>query len=101
MSWADVIAEHVYDRDTVALEGFTQLIPSAASHEIIRQDRRDPSLVRMTPDVTYDQLIGAGCARKVFFSWGDNPGVGSLHLSGRPSRAGGRVAEARGAKPRR
>ena len=70
MSWADVIAEHVYDRDTVALEGFTQLIPSAASHEIIRQDRRD---------VIYDQLIGAGCARKVFFSWGDNPGVGSLH----------------------
>jgi glutaconate CoA-transferase subunit A len=69
----------VHDGDTVALEGFTQLIPTAAGHEIIRQGRRDLTLVRMTPDVVYDQLIGAGCARKLVFSWGGNPGVGSLH----------------------
>ena len=61
------------------MEGFTHLIPFAAGHEIIRQGRRDLSLVRMTPDVIYDQLIGAGCARKLTFSWGGNPGVGSLH----------------------
>ena len=76
---ADAIAEHVGDGDTVALEGFTHLIPFAAGHEIIRQGRRDLTLVRMTPDVVYDQLIGAGCARKLIFSWGGNPGVGSLH----------------------
>src|SRR4051812_20546069 len=64
---------------TVALEGFTHLIPFAAGHEIIRQGRRELTLVRMTPDVIYDQLIGAGCARKLVFSWGGNPGVGSLH----------------------
>jgi glutaconate CoA-transferase subunit A len=69
----------VRDGDTVALEGFTHLIPFAAGHEIIRQGRRDLTLVRMTPDVIYDQLIGAGCARKLRFSWGGNPGVGSLH----------------------
>jgi glutaconate CoA-transferase subunit A len=67
------------DGDTVALEGFTHLIPHAAGHELIRQGRRDLTLVRMTPDVVYDQLIGAGCARKLVFSWGGNPGVGSLH----------------------
>jgi glutaconate CoA-transferase subunit A len=76
---ADAIARHVRDGDTVALEGFTHLIPFAAGHEIIRQGRRDLTLVRMTPDVVYDQMIGAGCARKLVFSWGGNPGVGSLH----------------------
>ena len=79
LSLADAIAEHVHDGDTVALEGFTHLIPSPPGHEIIRQGRRDLTLVRMTPDVVYDQLIGAGCARKLVFSWGGNPGVGSLH----------------------
>ena len=69
----------VRDGDTVALEGFTHLIPYAAGHELIRQGRRDLTLIRMTPDVIYDQLIGAGCARKLVFSWGGNPGVGSLH----------------------
>ena len=76
---ADAIAEHVHDGDTVALEGFTHLIPFAAGHEIIRQGLRGLTLVRMTPDLVYDQLIGAGCAAKLVFSWGGNPGVGSLH----------------------
>src|SRR6266699_6165398 len=61
------------------MEGFTHLIPHAAGHEVIRQHLRDLTLVRMTPDVIYDQVIGAGCARKLVFSWGGNPGVGSLH----------------------
>ncbi len=65
--------------DTVALEGFTHLIPFAAGHEVVRQQLRDLTLVRMTPDLIYDQLIGSGCARKLVFSWGGNPGVGSLH----------------------
>jgi glutaconate CoA-transferase subunit A len=69
----------VHDGDTVALEGFTHLIPHAAGHEVIRQRRRGLTLVRMTPDLIYDQMIGAGCARKLVFSWGGNPGVGSLH----------------------
>lgn len=73
------IAHNVRDGDIVAMEGFTHLIPFAAGHEIIRQRRRDLTLVRMTPDVIYDQLIGAGCARRLVFSWGGNPGVGSLH----------------------
>jgi glutaconate CoA-transferase, subunit A len=73
------VAEHVHDGDFVALEGFTHLIPFAAGHEIIRQRRRNLALVRMTPDVNYDQLIGAGCASRLTFSWGGNPGVGSLH----------------------
>ena len=73
------IAEIVHDGDTVALEGFTHLIPVAAGKEIIRQRRRDLTVVRMTPDIVYDQLIGAGCVRKLIFSWGGNPGVGSLH----------------------
>src|SRR5258705_11606866 len=73
------VADLVHDGDTVALEGFTHLIPFAAGHEIIRQRRRDLTLVRMTPDVIYDQLIGMGCARRLVFSWGGNPGVGSLH----------------------
>lgn len=76
---AEGIAELVRDGDTVALEGFTHLIPVAAGHEIIRQGRRDLTLVRMTPDIVYDQLIGAGCARRLVFAWGGNPGVGSLH----------------------
>jgi len=73
------VAETVHDGDTVALEGFTHLIPFAAGHEIIRQRRRDLTLVRMTPDIIYDQMIGMGCARRLVFSWGGNPGVGSLH----------------------
>ena len=76
---AEGIRELVHDGDTVALEGFTHLIPVAAGQEIIRAGRRDLTLVRMTPDIVYDQLIGAGCARKLVFSWGGNPGVGSLH----------------------
>jgi glutaconate CoA-transferase subunit A len=75
----DAIADLVHDGDTIALEGFTHLIPVAAGQEIIRQGRRDLTLVRMTPDIVYDQLIGAGCASKLIFSWGGNPGVGSLH----------------------
>ena len=79
VSLAEAIRTHVHDGDTVALEGFTHLIPHAAGHELIRQHRRDLHLVRLTPDVVYDQLIGAGCARALTFSWGGNPGVGSLH----------------------
>src|SRR6266498_3692970 len=75
----DAIAELVRDGDTVAAEGFTHLIPHAAGHELIRQGRRELTLIRMTPDVIYDQLIGMGCARTLVFSWCGNPGVGSLH----------------------
>jgi glutaconate CoA-transferase subunit A len=78
-SLRDAIAATVHDGDRVALEGFTHLIPFAAGHEIIRQGRRGLTLIRMTPDVVYDQLIGAGCAARLVFSWGGNPGVGSLH----------------------
>jgi glutaconate CoA-transferase subunit A len=79
VSLAEAIERAIHDGDTVAMEGFTHLIPHAAGHEVIRQHLRDLTLVRMTPDVIYDQLIGAGCARKLVFSWGGNPGVGSLH----------------------
>jgi glutaconate CoA-transferase, subunit A len=79
LSLKDAVAELVRDGDIVAMEGFTHLIPHAAGHEVIRQSRRDLTLVRMTPDLIYDQLIGMGCARKLVFSWGGNPGVGSLH----------------------
>ena len=79
VSLTAAIAGAVHDGDTVAMEGFTHLIPHAAGREVIRQRRRDLTLVRMTPDVVYDQLIGAGCALKLVFSWGGNPGVGSLH----------------------
>ena len=79
LTLADAIRDLVHDGDTVALEGFTHLIPHAAGHELIRQERRDLTLIRMTPDVIYDQLIGTGAARKLVFSWGGNPGVGSLH----------------------
>jgi glutaconate CoA-transferase subunit A len=75
----EAVAELVRDGDVVALEGFTHLISFAAGHELIRQGRRDLTLIRMTPDIVYDQLIGMGCARKLVFSWGGNPGVGSLH----------------------
>src|SRR4249920_2150323 len=76
---ADAVRELVRDGDTVAIEGFTHLICFAAGHEIIRQRKRDLTLARMTPDVIYDQMIGAGVARKLIFSWLGNPGVGSLH----------------------
>ena len=76
---SEAVRELVRDGDVVALEGFTHLIPHAAGHELIRQERRDLTLIRMTPDLVYDQLIGMGCARKLVFSWGGNPGVGSLH----------------------
>ncbi len=76
---ADAIERFVHDGQTVALEGFTHLIPFAAGHEIIRQRRKNLTLLRMTPDLIYDQMIGAGCASKLVFSWGGNPGVGSLH----------------------
>jgi glutaconate CoA-transferase subunit A len=79
LTLSEAVASQVSDGDIVALEGFTHLIPYAAGHELIRQGKRDLTLVRMTPDVIYDQLIGAGCARKLIFSWGGNPGVGSLH----------------------
>jgi glutaconate CoA-transferase subunit A len=75
----EAVAAFVHDGDTVAMEGFTHLIPHAAGHELIRQGRRHLRLVRMTPDVIYDQLIGAGCADGLVFSWGGNPGVGSLY----------------------
>ncbi len=75
----DAVAELVHDGDSVAMEGFTHLIPFAAGHEILRQGRRDLELIRMTPDVLYDQMLGAGIARKLVFSYGGNPGVGSLH----------------------
>ncbi|MGH3441139.1 MAG: CoA transferase subunit A [Nitriliruptorales bacterium] len=79
LSLSDAVEGHVRDGDVVAMEGFTHLIPFAAGHEVIRQGRRDLTLVRMTPDLLYDQLVGMGCARKLVFSWGGNPGVGSLH----------------------
>ena len=75
----DAVARYVKAGDRVALEGFTHLIPFAAGHEIIRQAVTDLTLIRMTPDLIYDQMIGCGCAAKLVFSWGGNPGVGSLH----------------------
>ena len=88
------VAELVSDGDTVALEGFTHLIPHAAGHELIRQGRRELTLIRMTPDVVCDQLIGMDCARKLHFSWGGNPGVGSLHRFRDAAAAGDAVDEA-------
>jgi glutaconate CoA-transferase, subunit A len=76
---SDAVSDLVRDGDSVALEGFTHLIPHAAAHDLIRQGKSDLTLIRMTPDLAYDQLIGMGCARKLVFSWGGNPGVGSLH----------------------
>ena len=88
----DAVAELVRDGDTVAIEGFTHLICFAAGHEIIRQGRRNLTLARLTPDLIYDQMIAAGCARKLTFSWAGNPGVGSLH-------AFRRAVEGKGAAP--
>ncbi len=79
LSLREAIAAHVSDGQSIALEGFTHLIPFAAGHEIIRQQRRRLHLIRMTPDLVYDQMIGMGCAARLSFSWGGNPGVGSLH----------------------
>jgi glutaconate CoA-transferase subunit A len=79
VSMRDAIARFVHDGDTVVIEGFTHLICFAAGHEIIRQGRRNLTLCRLTPDLIYDQMIGAGCARKLVFSWAGNPGAGSLH----------------------
>ena len=78
-SMHDAIAALVHDADTVAIEGFTHLISFAAGHEIIRQGRRDLTLARMTPDLIYDQMVAAGVARKLIFSWLGNPGVGGLN----------------------
>ena len=78
-SLSEAIAANVADGCSVALEGFTHLIPFAAGHEILRQGRRELELIRMTPDVLYDQMVGAGAARKLVFSYAGNPGVGSLH----------------------
>jgi glutaconate CoA-transferase subunit A len=79
LSLNQAIRELIHSGDTVALEGFTHLIPFAAAHEIIRQKKHDLTLIRMTPDLIYDQMIGMGCAKKLIFSWAGNPGVGSLH----------------------
>ena len=79
LSLSEAVSTFVRSGDTVALEGFTHLIPFAAGHEIIRQGIADLTLIRMTPDLLYDQMIGCGCAKKLVFSWGGNPGVGSLH----------------------
>ena len=79
LALSEAITRHVHDGQSVALEGFTHLIPFAAGHEIIRQQRRGLHLIRMTPDLIYDQMIGMGCAGRLTFSWGGNPGVGSLH----------------------
>jgi glutaconate CoA-transferase subunit A len=92
LSLADAISRYVHDGDTVVIEGFTHLICFAAGHEIIRQGRRDLTLCRLTPDLIYDQMIEAGCARKLVFSWAGNPGAGSLH-------AFRRAAEGKGAHP--
>ena len=75
----EAIQRHVRDDDSVALEGFTHLIPYAAGHEVIRQQRKNLTLIRMTPDLLFDQMIGMGVAKRLIFSWGGNPGVGSLH----------------------
>src|SRR5919107_2436042 len=77
-SLKEAVAENLRDGDTVAFEGFTHLIPHAAAHEVIRQGRKDLTLIRMTPDIIYDQMIGMGLARKVVFSYAGNPGVGLL-----------------------
>jgi glutaconate CoA-transferase subunit A len=92
LSLAQAVEDNLRDGDIVAMEGFTHLIPFAAGHEVIRQGRKRLNLIRMTPDLIYDQLIGMGCAEKVVFSWGGNPGVGSLprfrdaHENGWPNK---------------
>src|SRR4051812_33276045 len=84
----EAIARHVRDGDVVVIEGFTHLISFAAGHEIIRQKRRELTLCRLTPDLIYDQMIAAGCAKKLVFSWAGNPGVGSLHAFRRAVEGG-------------
>jgi glutaconate CoA-transferase subunit A len=79
LTLAEAVSTTINDGDSVAFEGFTHLIPFAAAHEVIRQRRRDLTAIRLTPDMIFDQLIGAGCVKKLVFSWGGNPGVGSLH----------------------
>src|SRR3989475_12000572 len=88
MSMQDAVARHVRDGDVVVIEGFTHLISFAAGHEIIRQRRRELTLCRLTPDLIYDQMIAAGCAKKLVFSWAGNPGVGSLHAFRRAVEGG-------------
>jgi glutaconate CoA-transferase subunit A len=79
LSMKDAVASLVHDGDVVVIEGFTHLISFAAGHEIIRQKKKDLTLARLTPDLIYDQMIQAGVAKKLIFSWAGNPGVGSLH----------------------
>ena len=88
LSMRDAVSRHVRDGDVVVIEGFTHLISFAAGHEIIRQRRRDLTLCRLTPDLIYDQMIAAGCAKKLVFSWAGNPGVGSLHAFRRAAENG-------------
>ena len=88
VSLREAIAANLHDGDTLAIEGFTHLISFAAAHEVIRQGRRDLTLARLTPDLVYDQMVAAGCAKKLVFSWLGNPGVGSLHAIRRAIEAG-------------
>jgi glutaconate CoA-transferase subunit A len=88
-SLPEAISQFVHDGDTLYLAGFTHLIPFAAGHEIIRQGRRDLTLARATPDLVYDQMVAAGCARKVIFSYMGNPGVGSLRAVRAAIESGG------------
>jgi glutaconate CoA-transferase subunit A len=87
-SLRDATAAHVHDGDTLAIEGFTHLISFAAAHEVIRQGRRNLTLARLTPDLVYDQMVAAGCASRLVFSWLGNPGVGSLHAIRRAIESG-------------
>lgn len=87
-SLRDAVSAHVHDGDTLAIEGFTHLISFAAAHEVIRQGRRNLTLARLTPDLVYDQMVAAGCATRLVFSWLGNPGVGSLHAIRRAIEAG-------------
>ena len=88
MTLSEAIARFVRDGDTLYVAGFTHLIPFAAGHEIIRQRRKDLTLARATPDLIYDQMVAAGCARKIIFSYSGNPGVGSLRAVRREMEAG-------------
>ena len=88
ISLREAVAAHLHDGDTLAIEGFTHLISFAAAHEVIRQGRRGLTLARLTPDLVYDQMVAAGCAAKLVFSWLGNPGVGSLHAIRRAIEAG-------------
>ena len=79
MPMHEAIRRYVHDGDLIVIEGFTHLICFAAAHEIIRQRRKDLTVCRLTPDLIYDQLIGAGCVRRLVFSWAGNPGAGPLY----------------------